>query len=321
MSGTGGSGLMETLMSAAAGGAAAYGGGTGAQMRMARELQQGQGYADREAGGSLDNLNKALNMRAAMKATPEAPWAIRNMITSLGEPQLNDIVKGGPGNMPSYLTDNGVSYAQIKKYYDAKNATMFARFGGSSQFGTDAQRAEVAKYRAAGGLGYLKGASAKEQEKAINILTGAGVAGGTGSAVEISSTLRKQAAVLGVYDKVNGRGAGDTLASGTAIAKANEARGTLTGVNAETEASENGVFGSDADTLPQGTAAEKIARRKAQGGIGPGKEVSQSIATLVSALQQAVDFESAASAPRPSPLPAAVASARQALEVNHVTRR
>jgi hypothetical protein len=276
--GIGGSGLMETMMTAAMGGGGAT---TGGQMRVARELQQSQGFADREAAGGLDNLNKALNMRAAMKASPEAPWAIRNMLTTLSEPQLNDIMKGGP--MPDALIANGVTKEMVQKYYAAKNTTMFARFGTSKEYGTDAQRSEVGKYRAAGGIGYLKGKSPAEVEKALNILAGAGAAGG-GSIIDHLGVLRKQAAVVGVYGKPHGKGAGDVLADSTNIAASNTARAIETNVSGQKEAAEGSAFRDDTGHLAEAHAAENIGRRHAQSGLGSGKDVATAITTVTAAL-------------------------------------
>jgi hypothetical protein len=96
--------------------------------------------------------------------------------------------------------------------------------------------------------------------------------------------LRKQAAVIGVYGKPQGRGAHDTLASGTNIDVANTSKGIQTMVEGKTEVDQGKVIRDDMETLPQGRMAESLSRQHAQSAFKSGADVATAILNVTNAL-------------------------------------
>jgi len=280
MSGQGGSGLMETLMTAAY-----SGGGTGADMYQSGMVQAGMGRRQAEAGGGVDQLNKALNINAAMKAAPQAPWAVRNMLLGMDETQLMDIVKGGAKMMPQALLDNGISFEMVRDYWQAKNATSFARFGRTNEYGTAGQRSAVDQYTKAGGLGFLKGKSPKEVSKILNELAGAR-AGAGGSFKEHRGALELELSAAGLKAKPKGGGAGHAVRGITE--QANKAHGRIEHEVGKKEASESGVYGKTFDKAHDTSDEEQKAADAAQKGLASGSNMGQAVMDVSKALNNFV---------------------------------
>lgn len=289
MSGTGGSGLMETLMTAAY-----SGGGTGADMYQSGMVQAGMGRRGAEQSGGVDQLNKALNINAAMKSSPQAPWATRNMLLSLDEAQLLDIVKSGGKNMPQALIDNGVTYEMVRDYWQARNATSFARFGRSNVYGTADQRSAVDSYTKAGGLGFLRGKSPKEISKILNQLAGARSAAG-GSFKEHRGALEVELAGMGLKATPRGHGAGHGIARDSSMGAANASKQRIEHKTARTESEEGEthrrVFDKMSDIQDTEQGAADASTKAMAGGSNMGQavmDVNKALNNFVSNLQNMI---------------------------------
>jgi len=278
--GTSGAGLMDTLLQAA------YTGTTGGDMRKAREMAGGLGFAERERGGGIDQINKALNLSAAMQAAPEAPWTVRNTLSSLSEASIVDIMKSG--KVPDMLADNGVTVDMVKKYYSATNMTRFARFGSAAEYGTTDQAAAVARYRESGGLGYMKGMSKGSRERELNLLSGALSTGSGASMRESRSRLDIEAGTEGVLPSFGGKGARDSLAGNTVIAKANETKGILELVESGKVSEAKDLFKSIFGHMPTAQEMNELTRKGGQRAMTPGGNVGTAIEGVTEAFNRLI---------------------------------
>lgn len=280
--GTTGSGLMGTLLDAA------YTGTTGGDMRKARELAGGMEFREQRAGGGIDSLNKALNLSAAMKAAPEAPWTVRNTLASMQDASILDIIK--TGKVPSILADNGVTADMVQKYYSATNMTKFARFGSAAEYGTEDQRAAVARYREAGGVGYMKGMSKSARERETNLLAGA-YATGTGT------TLTKARADIEIEESAAGLlgsgrragGARDSFDMNSTAGKAAQAKAIIEMTDGVEKAHKREMFEKQFGMAPEQMIENDVARRRGQAGMTPGGDVGAAIGGVSQALTAFVD--------------------------------
>ncbi len=134
-------------------------GETGGDMRMARILQGGMGSWGNRLSGGIDPLQQALNVSAANVGMGGAEWGAKSAVMGLGPTEMLSILRGGPGNMPSYLTDVGASYGDVSGYHRAQQNTMFAR-NWQGQFGEGTAAAgALSGIQGAGGdwVSYIKG--------------------------------------------------------------------------------------------------------------------------------------------------------------------
>ncbi len=279
--GTSGSGLMSTLLDAA------YTGTTGGDMRKARELAGGMEFREQRAAGGIDQLNKALNLSAAMKAAPEAPWTVRNTLASMQDASILDIIK--TGKVPSILSDNGVTADMVEKYYSATNMTKFARFGSAAEYGTEEQREAVSRYREAGGVGYMKGMSKRERERETNLLAGAYSTGTGTTLTKARADLEIEESAAGLLGGFTGHGAHDSFSKTSTAAKAGEAQKILMMTDAKAKAEASELFEKQFHMTPERVAANEKARVDGQKNMVPGGDVGSAIGGVSTALNALVD--------------------------------
>jgi hypothetical protein len=278
--GTTGSGLMSTLLQAGATGS------TGGDMRAAREMGWGMQSRETQAGGGIDALNKAMNLSAAMKASPDAPWTVRNTLSSMSDASIIDILK--TGQVPDILANNGVTLDMVQKYHAATNVTKFARFASSDEYGTEAQRGAVGRFREAGGIGYLKGMSSKQRSAELDTLAGA-LATGTGvSMATARADLGIEAAIAGVGPMVKGRGAHDSFDRKSIAGKAAEAKAILEAAEGEKISVESEQYRKVFGNMPLAVAHNEVARLQGQAGTKDG-DVGTAIQSITEALNHFVD--------------------------------
>jgi hypothetical protein len=205
----------------------------------------------------------------------------------MDETQLMDIVKGGAKMMPKDLITNGITYDMVVSYWKAKNATSFARFGSSNAYGTKEQREMVDKYRKAGGLGFLKGASKEDQDKALSLLAGARMGAG-GNFKEHKYALELELSAAGLKGKPKGKGAGWGVAKDSVTGQSLAGRSDQEIDEAINESNLSPEIAKIAKDAVKAKRAQEEERKKAQGALASGSNMGQAVMDINNALNNFV---------------------------------
>lgn len=141
--GADGSAALMGLMSAGRTGSA------GGDMRAARMLQGGVGEFGRNLTGQTDRLQEGINMLAANSSGARG-WYAKKALMTMDPMQMLNIMRSG--EMPGYLSDQGITSGMVGNYNAFRNQHAFSRFmdqeGGGSEMGRS-----VAGVKSAGGVG------------------------------------------------------------------------------------------------------------------------------------------------------------------------
>ena len=140
--------LTQMLMSAA------HTGTPGGDMYMSRVLQAGMGEYGRMTSGSLDPLQRGINLLGANAAGVNG-WYAKKALFGMDPGQLIDAQRSG--KMPWQLARFGITPEQLKRYTAFQGAHEFDRFldqggGANGEVGRDA----LAAKNAGGAAGYLR---------------------------------------------------------------------------------------------------------------------------------------------------------------------
>lgn len=296
-----GQGFIQTLMNASMGG-----GGAG-DMYQSRIVQAGlANTANRDAGG-IDPLQGVINRAAALKAAgPDANSTTLSALQGLSTASRLDIMGGG--KLAGVYRSAGLTEDMVRKDQQARNASNLARFVENGGGGGDTGIAkEVAKYRAAGGIGYIKGYSAKDQKAAKERLgLGLQLSGAAESLEAGIGTFDVEAASLGIGKKSHGPGAKRSDTGDSIYGSANVAKAKMELDEAEARAKdEHSIKNNNAVVAAQSRLKEAQANQAKNSGDGSPegaiKSVSDALQQFVHALSSKFGGSGTGSAKAPQP--------------------
>ncbi len=272
-----GMGLMSTLMDAGFSGQ-----GSAGDMRNARQMSGGVGAMGALMAGSIDPLQGALNASAAMRAAPGSPYQTHYALQHMDPATMMDAIRNEA--VPPELAQAGVTLPMLKKYVGNQNSTKFATI--SESMLTPGGQSLLAKYKQAGGLGFLKGKTKTEINASLRglstIMQMGGRAPDNASAL---SALRLQAATDGVL--VGGKGKGAHSAAAL--------KGTVEGASMDNQArekAEEGMLnGGDNELATDGIRnmggnkkALQLGRKYGLNGINGSGNMEQAVEAAAAAL-------------------------------------
>lgn len=271
----GGAGLMTTLL-----GAGFSGGNPSEDMRLARAVGSGVGALGNVMSGGVDPLQQALNASAALQAAPNAPYSAKFALQHMDPAQRAEFER--TGKVPTSLASMGVSKDMMQKYISVQTGTSFSRISGSMVGGDSG--AAVARFKKAGGFGYMKGMSRSAREAEIKALAPAlQMAGGAPTLEAAEGSIRFQMAAAGILQPGKGKGARDPYSSKTATGAANTAAAIQEDVEGQKHAAASGLYSKTFESAPEATVANEAARRTSQRAVATG-DVDQAIDTVSKAL-------------------------------------
>lgn len=279
---SGGAGFMQSMLEAT------YT-GDGTDMRQARATVGGLGAMGNMMSGGIDPLQQALNASAAMKAAPNAPWSAKDALMKMSPATMLEFMK--TKRVPADMAAMGVSREMMEKFVAAQNSTAFARVNDKMLAGTDAG-SEVQKYKAAGGMGYLRGKKPSEIAAAIKRLAPAlRFAGGAGDLESAEGRLRLQASAEGVRLGGKGRGAAFNVDMKSARGVAAQQQGLEQGITGVKLGEEDKVGKGDIQSMSELGVSQDVARKDAQRAMATGdpalaiRGVSEALTSFVHVLE------------------------------------
>lgn len=271
----GGAGLMSTLL-----GAGFSGGNPSEDMRLARAVGSGVGALGNVMSGGVDPLQQALNASAALQAAPNAPYSAKFALQHMDPAQRAEFER--TGKVPTSLSAMGVSKGMMEKYISVQTGTSFSRISGSMVGGPAG--AAVARFKKAGGFGYMKGMSRGAREAEIKALAPAlQMAGGAPSLEAAEGSIRFQMAAAGILNPGKGKGARDPYSQKTATGAANTAAAIQESMEGQKHAAAGDLYKRTFEGAPEAQVGSEAARRTSQRGVATG-DVGEALDTVSKAL-------------------------------------
>jgi hypothetical protein len=280
--GPSGEGFAETALNAAY-----AGGNAGKEMRLARAMPSGLAAMDSFASGSLDPLQGAVNMSAALKVAGNMPWETKKLLMSLDSASLMDIL--AKGKIPMSLLHTGITVPMVREYVSSRNGMAFARVNDTMLTPEHASIANA--YRKGGIKEALKGFKTVEGKTGALADLANAMRTSTGHSFEADYTMfRLEAAGAHLLGGVRGRGAGRSVSKKSPYAAPAPAQGANAHDVGEYAGAHEGELKSDFAATPGITAPAESARQAAlANATGDPEQMAENIGTILSAFARKME--------------------------------